>query len=135
MTPDGALELTDDEFAVLDYLYEIAWDDESLPALRPLAGEDPDRVARLRAAVTSLFEDELVEILGTRDFQPEPRSLERVEAAHALRDDANWALPGEPLFDGTTEYYVVRSGRRTELAYERALSVPGRTHRCDRTLG
>jgi hypothetical protein len=127
----AAPELTDDEYTVLDYLYEMGWEDESFAALRPIAVGAAD-VPRLRRAVTGLFDKSLVEIRQTRDFDPDPpgRPLAPPEATAALEDDRAWAVPGEePLFDGTGDYYVVVPRPAAIDAYQRARES-GKPHAC-----
>jgi hypothetical protein len=127
--------LADDEFAVLDWFYEGGWDDESLAALRPLAGVDPGRIARLRAAVDGLRRKGLVVIAQTHDRDPEPRVLDVSEADAALSQEQSWAVHDEPLFDPDAEYFLVRPTDDAARTYEAELTLPGRGHNCDRELG
>ena len=123
-------ELTDDEYTVLDYLYEMGWEEESFAALRPIARDAAD-VPRLRSAVAGLFDKSLVEIRQTRDFDPESpgRPLSPPEATAALEDDAAWAVFDEPSFDGTGDFYVVLPRPAAIDAYRRARES-GKPHAC-----
>jgi hypothetical protein len=123
-------ELTDDEYTVLDFLYEVGWEWESLGALRAIT-RDVAEVPRLRSAVGVLVDKGFVTIRQTRDFDPDypGRPLSGQEATTALNDDGAWAIPGEPLFDGTTDYYVVDVRQPAIDAYWRAREA-GRQHSC-----
>jgi hypothetical protein len=126
----AARELTEDEYTVLDYLYECGWDYESFGALRPVTRDAAD-VPRLRDAVAGLFAMGLIEIRQTGDFDPDypGRLLSRPEATEALDDDRAWAIPDEPVFDGTGDYFVVAAQQAAIAAYWRARNS-GKQHDC-----
>jgi hypothetical protein len=125
--------LTDDEFAVLHWFDENQWDTESLAGLRPLAREpharrvNPERLARLRAAVEGLLQHGLVEVRQTRDFNPnEPQTLAPLEAARVLREDDAWAVVGQSNFDPNRDFYIVAPNQTAIEVHRRTLREPGR---------
>lgn len=133
MQPDQAgVQISDDELAVLDGLYEVEWDQESLAALRTMES-DAAQLVRLRTAVTGLFRKQLVEIRETRDFTKErPRLLDSSEAESVLQEDRCWAVPGEPLFDPKADYYLVVPTQAAQDLFEAAVDGGRWVHDCAR---
>jgi hypothetical protein len=87
---------------------------------------------RLRIAVIGLLRKGLIDILQTRDFNPnKPRLLDVAEAEAVLDAEENWLVSSEPGFDGSGDYFLVEPTEQAEEAFEAALAATGRSPSCD----
>lgn len=108
--------LTDDEWVVLNWFYDAAWEQESFPALRTIGRGDPGKIPRLKAAVRSLVRRGCLVAKKTNDERVGEEDLDEAAAYAAIEDDSSWTIPGEEGFD-PREYFAADPTDKAQNLY------------------
>jgi hypothetical protein len=108
--------ISDDEWVLLTWFYDIGWDRASLGELRTVGEGAPELISRIQAATRAMVERGWATV-ETRSDSEAAQPVAARDALVALDDVLNWKAPYDEGFDGSGWYFVIVPTDEVERNY------------------